>query len=392
MTIRHCIGVAAALAASLLAATSSGATRAAGTACSPTATILESPRPSTLEVQAKAINDRGDIVGFADSNDGNGPIHAILWKGGKAAGAVDLGVLPGYVSSEAYGVNNDRVVFGVLYDRKERTVPFRWENGHMTVLKGPNGRIRRRRTGCGRQERDQRPRRDAWTMIVARRPAGRALDARRQGDLPSRAARAHLDGRVRHQRRRRRVRLVAQAAERGRRGEPRALDALGQGRPAEDRPGPGRRDRRGDEPSRADRRLPRQPAPTTESRERPVRGLADAHGRAAACSALSGPNLIAELVDVNDRGQAAGMTGTMNPKTGFILGEAVIWRTGLDAAETARRPGGISSCESLRRRGLNDINDGGAIVGNVYGLASKDYASLRRIDPVLWTCAFGPVT
>ena len=67
-------------------------------------------------------------------------MHAILWKGGKAAGAVDLGVLPGYVASEAYGVNNDRVVFGVLYDKKERTFPFRWEAGHMTVLKGPNGR------------------------------------------------------------------------------------------------------------------------------------------------------------------------------------------------------------------------------------------------------------
>jgi uncharacterized membrane protein len=28
----------------------------------------------------------------------------------------------------------------VLYDKKERTFPFRWKAGHMTVLKGPNGR------------------------------------------------------------------------------------------------------------------------------------------------------------------------------------------------------------------------------------------------------------
>ena len=41
---------------------------------------------------------------------------------------------------------------------------------------------------------------------------------------------------------------------------------------------------------------------------------------------------------------------------------------------------------------LNDINNRGDIVGNVYGLAGKDYSKLHRIDPVLWTCAFGSVT
>ena len=50
-----------------------------------------------------------------------------MWKGGKVSSAIDLGLLPGYVSSEAYGVNNDRVVFGLLYDKKERAVPFRVE-------------------------------------------------------------------------------------------------------------------------------------------------------------------------------------------------------------------------------------------------------------------------
>jgi probable HAF family extracellular repeat protein len=88
--------------------------------------ILESPRQNSREVRVKAMNDRGDVVGFADADNGSGSIHAILWKGAEATGAVDLGVLPGYVSSEAYGVNDDRVVFGLLYDRQERTFPFRW--------------------------------------------------------------------------------------------------------------------------------------------------------------------------------------------------------------------------------------------------------------------------
>ena len=51
----------------------------------------------------------------------------------------------------------------------------------------------------------------------------------------------------------------------------------------------------------------------------------------AAAPQLMGPsraNLIAEFADVNDRGQAVGMTGTMNPKTGFHPARAVIWRTG----------------------------------------------------------------
>jgi hypothetical protein len=39
--------------------------------------------------------------------------------------------------------------------------------------------------------------------------------------------------------------------------------------------------------------------------------------------------------------------------------------------------------------GPPDINVHGTIVGNVYGLAAADYSKLRRIDPVLWTCAFG---
>ncbi len=37
---------------------------------------------------------------------------------------------------------------------------------------------------------------------------------------------------------------------------------------------------------------------------------------------------------------------------------------------------------------LNDINNRGDIVGNVFGLAAKDYGALRRIDPVYWTCQF----
>jgi probable HAF family extracellular repeat protein len=113
----------AGLFASLIFVASAAAAGTEAAACSPGISVLKSPRVGSHEVQAKALNDRGDVVGFADGKDGTD--RAILWKGGKAARAVNLGVLPGYVSSEAYGVNNHRVVFGLLYDKKERTFPFR---------------------------------------------------------------------------------------------------------------------------------------------------------------------------------------------------------------------------------------------------------------------------
>jgi hypothetical protein len=100
------------------------------------------------------------------------------------------------------------------------------------------------------------------------------------------------------------------------------------------------------------------------------------------------PNLIAELVDVNDRSQAAGMTGTLNPKTGFPLAEAVIWQTGWARPRTLSVPAASRATPVVVTQ-LNDINARGTIVGNVYGLVGKDFSKLRRIDPVLWKCAFG---
>ena len=56
-------------------------------ACSPRMSILKSPRVGSREVQAKALNDRGDVVGFADGRDGR--YRSILWRGGLAARSFD---------------------------------------------------------------------------------------------------------------------------------------------------------------------------------------------------------------------------------------------------------------------------------------------------------------
>jgi hypothetical protein len=104
-------------------------------------------------------------------------------------------VLSGYVCSEAYGVNNRRVVFGLLHDKKERSFPFRWKDGRMTGLRGPNGRIQQ----ADVPDRNAINERDkiAGTLLVAGHRRG-ALDAQGQGDLPPRPAGTRLDERMEH--------------------------------------------------------------------------------------------------------------------------------------------------------------------------------------------------
>jgi hypothetical protein len=95
---------------------------------------------------------------------------------------------------------------------------------------------------------------------------------------------------------------------------------------------------------------------------------------------------IAELVDVNDSGQAAGMTGTLT-NTGFAVSKPVIWRTGWTSLKPLAIPAAAQKSRVVISR-LNDINNRGDIVGTIYGFDAKDYSKLRRIDPVLWSCSF----
>ena len=85
-------------------------------------------------------------------------------------------------------------------------------------------------------------------------------------------------------------------------------------------------------------------------------------------------HVIAELVDVNDRGQAAGMSGTFT-NTGFNARRAADLAGRLDVAEAAPDPGRVTEEPRWSSPTLNDINNRGDIVGNVYGFAAKDYVS-----------------
>jgi hypothetical protein len=81
------------------------------------------------------------------------------------------------------------------------------------------------------------------------------------------------------------------------------------------------------------------------------------------------------------------MAGNLT-KTGFALAEPRIWRTGWASLKPLPIPAAAQKSRVVVTQ-LNDINNQGDIVGNVYGLSGKAYSKLRRIDPVLWTCAFG---
>ena len=101
----------------------------------------------------------------------------------------------------------------------------------------------------------------------------------------------------------------------------------------------------------------------------------------------TGPYAYAELVDVNDRGQAAGMFGKFT-KSLFPVVEPAIWRTGWAGPRTLGVPAAARGHRVVITQ-LNDINARGSIAGDVYGLAGKDYSKLRAVYPVVWTCPFG---
>ena len=353
------------------------------TACSTSMSILESPRAGSREVQAKALNDRGDIVGFADGTDGT--YRAILWKGGQVASAVDLGVLPGYVSSEAYGVNNDRVVFGLLYDRKERSFPFRWEDGRMTVLRGPNGRIQQAAVP-DRNAINERGEMAGTLIVAGHRRAVRWTRKGKATFLPGLPGHAWTnawsigsDGVVSGWSRK----LPSDDGE----NNPVIWDASG--KVVALKTALGRADGAAEATNRSGLIVGYLGNLGTDTD--PERGNAVVWRSRTARPLLLGraarPFAIAELVDVNESGQAAGMYGSLT-KNGFPLSVPAIWRTGWTSLRPLRIPAAARKSRVVVTN-LNDINARGAIVGNVYGLAAKDFSALRRIDPVLWRCAFG---
>jgi probable HAF family extracellular repeat protein len=353
------------------------------TACSMSMSILESPRLGSREVQAKALNDGGDVVGFADGRDGT--YRAILWKGGKVAGAVDLGLLPGYVSSEAYGVNNDRVVFGLLYDRKERTFPFRWEDGRMTVLRGPNGRIQQADVP-DRNAINQRSEMAGTLLVAGNRRAVRWTREGKATFLPGLPGHAWTNAWS--------INSGGVVSGWSRKlpnddGENNPVVWDGSTKVVPLKTAAGRADGAAEATNRSGLIVGYLGNLGTPAD--PERGNAVVWQSRTAQPRLLGrpapPYAIAELVDVNDRGQAAGMSGNLT-KNGFPLSKPAIWRTGWTSLRPLRIPP-ASRKSRVVVTNLNDVNRRGDIVGNVYGLAAPDFSALRRIDPVLWTCAFG---
>jgi hypothetical protein len=310
-------------------------------------------------------------------------------EGGTVAGAVDLGVLPGYVASEAYGVNNRRVVFGLLYDRKERAVPFRWASGRMTVLKGPNGQpVFTENPGSeGRNAVNSRGEM-VWTVIVhGKRRAIRWTSDGEAAFLPGLPGHTWTDAFTIND-----DGVVSgwSAGRSNKVGEENPVLWTPSGKVVPLKTAPGRSDGIAEATTRdgltvgylgnlgTDTDPEHDQFAVWRTRTSEPRLLGPVR-----------PNLITEFVDVNERGQAAGMTGMLDPKTGFVLARSVIWRTGWPRVRPLAVPPASRRANPVVIPQLNDINNRGDLVGNVYGATARDYSTVRRIDPVVWTCQFG---
>ncbi len=82
-----------------------------------------------------AINQRGDVVGFANASaadGGNLNPRAFLWI--RSQGIRNLGVVPGDVTSQATGINEWRQVVGQSCDVNDNCRGFLWRNGAMVDL------------------------------------------------------------------------------------------------------------------------------------------------------------------------------------------------------------------------------------------------------------------
>jgi probable HAF family extracellular repeat protein len=359
-------------------------------ACAPSAVILATSIGQG-ETQAKALNDRGDVVGFSDAGTKDKAIHAMLWRNGKPGNAVDLGLLPGYVSSEAYGVNNNRVVFGVLYDKQERMFPFRWEAGRMTLLMGPDGK-RQQVDAPDRNMVNDRGQ-IAGTLMVGERPqAVRWSPDGKAAVLPALPGHTwtyafglNSDGVVSGWSRR----LPNEDGEQN----PVLWDASG--KVIAMKTAPGRADGMAEGTNRSGLtvgylgNLGTDGIPGVANTD-PERDNAVVWQSSTAEPRMLGRpapvHHIAELVDVNYRGQAVGMAGTLT-KTGFAVSKPVIWRTGWTSVRPITIPAATQK-SSVVVTTLTDINGRGDIVGNVYGLSAPEFSALKRIDAVLWRCAF----
>ena len=78
---------------------------------------------------ASDINDAGQIVGSSATSSGNH--HAFVWEEGEM---VDLGVPPGAVASFADGINDRGDIVGSLSLPDEHSAAFLWQEGHFTKL------------------------------------------------------------------------------------------------------------------------------------------------------------------------------------------------------------------------------------------------------------------
>ena len=96
----------------------------AGARAAPTFTATDLGTLGGSDSYGKAINDAGMVVGYSSLSTGFG--HGFVWSAG--TGMVDVGALPGNVSSDALAINDDGVVVGASQAADFRQRAFSWSS------------------------------------------------------------------------------------------------------------------------------------------------------------------------------------------------------------------------------------------------------------------------
>jgi probable HAF family extracellular repeat protein len=83
-----------------------------------------------------AINNRGEIVGFADlPGDSNGVANPVAFRWTRSSGMQSLGTLSGDTNSEALGINDRGQIVGISFNAQTgASRAFLWQNGTMIDL------------------------------------------------------------------------------------------------------------------------------------------------------------------------------------------------------------------------------------------------------------------
>ena len=282
-------------------------------------------------------------------------------------------------------MNNHRVVFGLLYDKRERAFPFRWKHGRMTVLSGPGGRIRQ----ADVPDRNAINERGQIAGDAARRrPAARgALDAQGQGDLlPPLPGHSWTNAWSINQRG-----VVSGWSRKlpNDDGENNPVIWTRSGKVVALKTAPGRADGAAEATNRSGLTVGYLGNLGTDTDPETTRPRCGGPEGAAAAAGPRRPRRPTRSSSTSTTADRPPGCRAASPSSLFPVVKPAIWQTGWTALRTLPVPASGSSPPGRHRPSSTTSTPVERSSATSTASTANDYGKLQRIYPVLWTCAFG---